>query len=1505
MTFAAPAALALLLLAVPVVLLHVLRPRRQAVDVSSTWLWQEISRPVTSATPWQRLRPSVLLLLQLLAVVLLAVAAARPVRVTEAPLSPHTVFVIDASGSMAARDGSPLRLDDAKDRARRLRAQLPSGGIASVVVADTDPHVALSGSDDRRAFDDALRSIRTIAAPADMATAFTLAASLETPGLPVGIILLSDGALDESAHRSLVAGTRFVAVGDRSANRAITRLVVEPDGGGLRALVVVRNTAGPAATETLRVDVDGRTEARVQVRLSRGATVEREVPLPEGSRVEAFIETDDLLAEDDRAFAVASRRPPVRVLHVGPENPFLDRLWAALPGVTVERAATTRPAAGYDLAVYDRVPVPATLDAPTLAIAPPGGLADIAVRGTIEAPAIALVDAEDPLLRGVDLADVLVAEAQQLEAPRDQVLVASEGGPLLVRGVRDGRAFVYLGFALAASDLPLQVAFPVIGDRLVDELAGATAPAGDVRVGQSIAVGGGATVAGPGGTKETAAAPIAIVAARPGFHTIVEPGRADRVVAVNVDPRESAVAPQSSLPIPEPRGGGRRVPTRGERSLLPFVVGALLVVLAAELLVSRRQIGVPRPQWRAGLGVRVAIVSALVLAVVAPTLPKPGSGVATVFLVDGSDSMGAAGRQAAVEWVRRALAAQPDDARAGVAFYGGDARLELTVQRDAALVQPATAVDASRTDLAGALRLAAAVLPTDARRRIVVVSDGRATQGDAGTEADLLRRDGIRVDVHAVARTSGRDAAVARVAAPARAAQGETITIQATIVATEAAVARVALDVEGRVVDERVVDLAAGETVVSFDRVVDTPGVRRYRVLVELAGDTIRENDAGYAAVEGEGPPRVLVVEGAPGAGDALVSALRSSALTVDVVDPAAVPTIDRLAAYRTTVLVDVDARALGVAPTEALTVATRDLGRGLVTIGGDRSYALGGYRDSALEALLPVISDVTDPKRRSSVAEVLALDTSGSMGACHCAEGSNGIVTGGNRANGGVNKTDIAKAGAARAIAALSSADQVGVLAFNADQKMVVPMQTAPDADTVRERLAPVRAAGETDVNAGLRRAARELRDTKAKLKHVILFTDGFTAPGSLAALERQAGEIAAEGITVSVVATGEGASTELARVAEAGRGRFYTGRDLNEIPEILVQEAVLASRNFVNEGEFHPVVVGAADAVRGLEATPPLLGYLATTAKATASTSLRIGDDEDPLLASWNAGLGRVTSWTSDASARWSQHWTPWEGYVGFWSAVVRETFPAATGGMALRAEVEGDRLRLTLESEAPVAEGTEVTARVTNPGAATATVALERTSATSFAVDVPALAAGTYAAGVTVAGDGTAATLTALASQSYAAEYRPGATDEAALLDVSRRTGGRGAIEPDEAFDPATLTTGRGRVPIAGWLLLLAALAWPIDVALRRLTLRPQSRREGRSVWSRLPRPHLPARPGRGEGAPPAPAARRRAPAADDAAVEPAPAPAPAPPPSLARLLDRKRRGGGDEPPTADDR
>ena len=687
-------------------------------------------------------------------------------------------------------------------------------------------------------------------------------------------------------------------------------------------------------------------------------------------------------------------------------------------------------------------------------------------------------------------------------------------------------------------------------------------------------------------------------------------------------------------------------------------------------------------------------------------------------------------------------------------------------------------------------------------------------------------------------------------------------------------------------------------------------GVARYQLRVTSGGDTITQNDVAFGAAQVEGPATVLVVEGRSGNGATLTAALRAAGIEVRTASVTDIPPIDELAGISSTVLVDVDARTLAPEHLAALTAATRDLGRGLVTVGGTQSYGLGGYRGTDLEALLPVESEILDPKRRQTVAEVLAIDTSGSMGACHCAEGNNGVVDG-NSMEGGVNKTDISRAGAARAIESLADIDEVGILAVDTRERWLIDLQQIPAEDVVTSGLRKLVPSGDaTDLSRSLSTSAEALRSSNAALKHVILFTDGFTDPAELEGLEADAAELLEEGITVSVVATGEGASTELGAIAEAGGGRYYPGRDLQEVPDIIADEAVLASRDFLQEGRFVAQVTSTADPVAGLTEAPPVLGYVATTARPLATTHLRVGEDGDPLLASWQVGLGRVTSWTSDLD-RWGQLWTSWPGFVEHWAGVVKDTYPTGEQSGAVRARVTGDVLRVEVEGAEDFPDGATGTARVVRPDGEVDEVRLTRDSADRFTGEIEVSAAGSYAVGATVgAGQTVSVAGTTLATRSYSAEYVPGEIEREALEALAARTGGRGAIEPAAAFDSAGLAAGQRRIPLAGWLLLAAALLWPLSVACSRLSLRTttvaaSARTAGATVTRRL-RAALPKPPG-----------RSTSPAREDRATDdrrdgrgaPTPA-ATAPPPAehppeqpprttLGSLLDAKRarREGAD--------
>ncbi len=387
-----------------------------------------------------------------------------------------------------------------------------------------------------------------------------------------------------------------------------------------------------------------------------------------------------------------------------------------------------------------------------------------------------------------------------------------------------------------------------------------------------------------------------------------------------------------------------------------------------------------------------------------------------------------------------------------------------------------------------------------------------------------------------------------------------------------------------------------------------------------------------------------------------------------------------------------------------------------------------------------------------------------------------------------------------------------------------MIDLQTRPGQDVIDDGLARLEPDGPTNVEDTLATAAEQLRTSQANLKHIIFFSDGFTEPFHLDSLRRDAAGLREEGITVSVVATGEGAAAELKSIADAGGGRFYPGQNLSQIPDLIVQEAILASRDFINEGDFLPTVTSNAPTVRGLQAAPSLAGYVATTAKPTARVDLRIGQDQDPLLSSWQVGLGRVSAWTSDSGERWGSAWTAWSNAPDFWAGVVKDTFPTAGEGGGVSATIEGDQLQLRVEGVNPWADDAQASVRLSGPDGDGVDVVLERIDGSTFAATVAIDEAGTYAIGATVQSGGEQVwSGVGLTSRSYPAEYAPRPLGDDTLGRVATITGGR--IEPDltEIFDPVNTVAGQRRIDLTRWFLWAGLLLWPVAVAVSRLAWR----------------------------------------------------------------------------------
>ncbi|MGH2357375.1 MAG: VWA domain-containing protein, partial [Candidatus Limnocylindria bacterium] len=495
---------------------------------------------------------------------------------------------------------------------------------------------------------------------------------------------------------------------------------------------------------------------------------------------------------------------------------------------------------------------------------------------------------------------------------------------------------------------------------------------------------------------------------------------------------------------------------------LLLAVPAALIVLLGWLAASRT---LPRGRRIGSLVIRLVLVAALVLAVAGARLALPSDRLSVVFLVDASASMLDATREELVDWARAAVREMPEGDTAGVVVFGANALVDRLPSDLAELQEPASQPVVGATDIAAAVRLATAIFPAGTQQRLVLLSDGNDTSGQAEQAIAAALERGVRLDVVIPDEVTAAESLIDGVDAPPGARVGETIDLDVRVRTTVAGQATLRLLADGAVVASRDLDLEPGTTTVRFSVTAEEPGFHVFRAVLEVDEDADRfaQNNAADAYVLVAGEPQVLLAtDDAERAAD-FIAALAEARLEVTVVPAGGVPSsLATLAGYDAVVLDNVTADELGTAAMESLQVYVRDLGKGLVMVGGRDSYGAGGYLNTPMEQTLPVYMTVRDRERSPEVAMVAVVDKSGSMADCHCTGDSRDQFNpSGQR---WFEKVDIAKEAILRAAEALTPADQLGVVAFDGNAHWAV--RTAPiDYDALAAGLGGVEADGNTNI--------------------------------------------------------------------------------------------------------------------------------------------------------------------------------------------------------------------------------------------------------------------------------------------------------------------------------------------------------------------------------------------------------------------------------------------------------
>ena len=469
----------------------------------------------------------------------------------------------------------------------------------------------------------------------------------------------------------------------------------------------------------------------------------------------------------------------------------------------------------------------------------------------------------------------------------------------------------------------------------------------------------------------------------------------------------------------------------------------------------------------------------------------------------------------------------------------------------------------------------------------------------------------------------------------------------------------------GLEVDSRELEIGVGESrEIAFTRAPDKRNIYDYRAVLEgFAGDAIPENNEALTIVDVRGKPLLLYIEGAEGEARYLVEAMAKEGIRLEPRGVDGIPqTLQDLAGYDGIVLSDVSAHKVG----ENFMAAVRDyvekLGGGFVMIGGMNSFGVGGYYRTPIEDVLPVKLKAPDHEEQQSSALALVIDRSGSMSG---------------------QKIEICKSAAIATAEVLTRKDYIGVYAFDSEAHVVAPMTRLTSSASIVGQISMLSSGGGTHIYPGMVLARQELSKTRAKIKHMIVLTDGQTSGQGYQALATQC---RAEGITISTVAVGAGAQVGLLQaIAAAGGGQAYVTMDPTAITRIFTQDTMVHTGRMIREEAFQPEQVEDHPMLRSWKdsAAPPLLGYVKTNRKATAQVPL-VTDLGEPLLAHWRYGLGKVTAFTSDCKSRWAALWiSQWDGYSQLWAQVLRETARPPQGqNMDLRLENQGEEVSCVVD-------------------------------------------------------------------------------------------------------------------------------------------------------------------------------------------------------------------------------
>jgi len=855
-----------------------------------------------------------------------------------------------------------------------------------------------------------------------------------------------------------------------------------------------------------------------------------------------------------------------------------------------------------------------------------------------------------------------------------------------------------------------------------------------------------------------------------------------------------------------------------------LVCGLIALPVAYLAWRSLRAIGVLRRV--AAIALRLAVVLVLAATLARPSITETHDELALLAVMDRSQSVPEGLQKAAHDYVTAALGTKPP----------GDMLAVIDIAERADITRlPSTASDipvrtltliGSQSRLAAGVQMALAIAPPGTAVRIILISDGNETAGDLKAVARVAAANRIPIDVLPLRYKYDREVVFRRLVAPGRARSGQTVPVRFVLTSTSESSGKLMLTLNGKPVDldpnsdsvAAPVRLKPGTNVHTISLPVGTRGMHQFEATFipdSPADDKLAQNNRASAVTFVAGPGHILVVSADPREAQPLIKAMEGAKIDARGIGAGEFP-------MQLPGLLDVDAIVLVNTPNHMFTMAQQDmicryvtdLGGGLVTVGGPESYGAGGWLGSPVAKIIPV--DMDPPQKKQMPKGALALI----MHACEMPQGN-----------------FWGKTVATEAVKVLSKHDLIGVLDYSWNAPgggghWVYPLSPAGDKTACIAKINQMEMGDMPDFGPPVQAAYTALKAAKAGQKHIIIISDGDPQMPSPALIN----DIVKEKITITGVAVfphDQSQVQSLQLLARSTGGRFYNVKSPDELPKIFVKEAQVVRRSLIIEDPFQPrIASGLSDILRGVTALPVLDGRVLTGPKGGLSEVVLATPDKEPLLATEQAGLGRVAAFTSSADSRWAGKWLAWGGFDRFWEQTVRWVAKSAQAtDCEAFADIQGRDVTLTVEAVQPGGQFVQfanIAGQVIAPDMTTRPLELRQIGPGQYRANFQADQGGSFLVNLRYrrSGENQADQLVqSVVTVPFAPEFEDLTDNSALLAQVAEITGGRILnTDPKKAdlFSRAGLVKPQSALPLTIPLLLAWVVLFLADVAVRRIAI-----------------------------------------------------------------------------------